>query len=335
MRINYKVGLMSEPKVVIIIPSYNGVDVVYKGKPVLKHCLDSMKKTSYKNYKILISDDCSTDNSVEYVRKNWPYVNVIRRKKNGGYEANANTGIKYALKHMRFDYVVMLNNDIIIRDGRWLSKLVSLAESDENIGLVGCNIIYPNGKTQGNVIRLKDKFSLQVIGKSEKDYQQYSKIKDAHVISGVVQVIKRKTIKIVGLMDENFINGYDDEDYCFRIKKAGLRLVYDGKVKVVHLQSMTLKNTVSRVSTVSKRTYNNSRNSFYFLRKHRSECGYVRLPVWYCIYFLSQLIYVGMENGESNFSDIRLRENLGFNLKSVIKAFVDSFRLKFPEEGIA
>lgn len=323
--------MMTEPKVVIIIPSYNGVDVVYKGKPVLKHCLDSLKKTSYKNYTVLVSDDCSTDNSVSYVRGNWPYVKVIRRKKNGGYAENANTGLRYAIKHMQFDYVVMLNNDIIITDRGWLRKLIELAESDDGIGLVGCNLIYPNGKTQGNVIRFTDRFSLHILGKSESDYRRYSMTREAQVISGAVQVIKRKTIEAVGLMDTNFINGYDDEDYCLRIRKTGLKLIYDGKVRVVHLQNMTLKSTNSRVSTPSKRVYNNSRNQFYFLRKHRSECGYLRVPIWYLIYYLSAIINVGMQDGESDFSKIGLKKGFWFNMKSVTKAFVDSYRLKIPE----
>ena len=324
-------NIASEPKVVIIIPSYNGVDVVYKGKPVLKHCLDSLKRTSYKNYTVLVSDDCSTDNSVSYIRKNWPYVKVVRRERNGGYAENANTGLRYALRHIQFDYAVMLNNDIIITDRGWLRKLVALAESEDDIGIVGCNLVYPNGKTQGNVIRFTDKFSLRILGKSEQDYSQYSRIREAQVISGAVQVIKRKTIDMIGIMDTNFINGYDDEDYCFRSRKHGLKLVYDGKVRVVHLQNMTLKSTNSRVSTPSKKVYNNARNQFYFLRKHRSECGYLRVPIWYLIYFLSAFIHVGMQNGESNFSEIRLKSGFWFNFRSVTKAFFDSYRLKIPE----
>ena len=96
---------MSEPRVVIIIPSYNGVDVAYKGQPVLKHCLGSLKKTAYKNYAILVSDDCSTDSSVE--------------------------------------------------------------------GMAGSNLTYPNGKTQGNVIHFKDRFSLRTLGKSEAGPHEY------------------------------------------------------------------------------------------------------------------------------------------------------------------
>ncbi len=319
---------MSKLRAVIIIPNYNGVEVTYEGKPIIKQCLDSLKKTAFRDYVVLVSDDCSTANSVDYIRKNWPDVKIIKRRENGGYAVNANTGLKHALKNIEFNYAVMLNSDIIITDPEWLGKLIKLAESDDNIGMVGCNLIYPNGRTQGNVIRFTDRFSLHILGKNEKNYREYSKVKDAHIISGAVQVIKRRTLDQVGLMDANFINGYDDEDYCLRLKKAGMRLVYDGKVKVVHLQNITIRNTKSKISNPSKKVYNNSRNAFYFLRKHRSECGYIRLPIWYCIYFLRPFVEIGTQNGEIDFSKIRLSNGFWFKLRFVTKALIDSFRLQ-------
>ena len=322
---------MSEPRVVIIIPSYNGVDVAYKGQPVLKHCLGSLKKTAYKNYAILVSDDCSTDSSVEYIKKNWHYVNITRRKKNGGYAENANTGLKYALANMKFDYAVMMNNDIIITEPDWLSKLIRLAESDHKIGIIGCNLTYPNGKTQGNVIHFKDRFSLRTLGKSETDAHGYKSVREAKTISGAIQVINKKTIDKIGIMDTNFINGYDDEDYCIRARRTGFKLVYDGKVSAIHLQNLTLRNTNSKVSTPSNRVYNNARNGFYFLRKHRTECGYFRLPIWYCIYFLRAFISIGGQNGESDFSKIGFSSRFWFNIKSVTRAMVDSFRLQIRQ----
>ena len=319
---------MSEPRVVIIIPSYNGVDVAYKGQPVLKHCLGSLKKTAYKNYAILVSDDCSTDSSVEYIKKNWHYVNITRRKKNGGYAENVNTGLKYALANMKFDYAVMMNNDIIITEPDWLGKLIRLAESDRMIGMAGCNLTYPNGKTQGNVIHFKDRFSLRTLGKSEAGPHEYKEIREARTISGAIQVIRKETLDAVGIMDTNFINGYDDEDYCIRVREAGFKLVYDGRVSAIHLQNLTLKNTNSKVSTPSSRTYNNARNGFYFLRKHGTECGYWRLPIWYGLYFFNAFISVGGQNGESDFSKLGFNRRFWFNLRSVTKALVDSFRLQ-------
>ena len=269
---------MSEPKVVVIIPNYNGVDVTYNNKPIIKQCLDSLKKTAYKNYTILVSDDCSTDNSVEYIKKNWPYVKIIMRKTNGGYVENANTGLKYFVNSKRFDYALLLDSDTIIIDKQWLKKLVDLAESQGNIGLVGCNLIYPNRKTQGSVTRFGNRFSLRTIGKNELPAVEYNKIRYAQIVPGAVHLIKRVTLTKVGLLDNNFINGYNDEDFCLRTEKAGFKVMYNGKVKIVHLQNAVIKKVSNKNNNASNKKRYNLRNSFYFLRKHGDVAG-IRLPI--------------------------------------------------------
>src|SRR5208283_355931 len=110
----------------------------FKSRPILFHCLGSLKKTRYSNYKVVMSDDSSTDSSVRYVKRKFPKVDVIVSKPNGGYTKAANFGIKYAIKKYDPDYVLMTCNGIIITDGDWLKKLVSVAESDSKTGIVGC-----------------------------------------------------------------------------------------------------------------------------------------------------------------------------------------------------
>ncbi len=320
---------MQEPNVLIIIPNYNGVSVEYKSKPIIKQCLDSLKKTSYRNYSVLVTDDLSTDNSVNYIKKNYPYVKIIKRASNSGYTENANTGLRYFIKNKHFDYALLLDSDTIIIYKNWLKELINLAVKEKDAGIVGCNLVYPDGNTQGNVTRFKDRFSLRIIGKNEVHKSEYNSIRDAQIVPGAMHLIKRSTLEKIGFLDCNFVNGYNDEDYCLRVKKSGLRVLYNGKVKVTHLQNFTIKNTNNNKGSTSKK-YNSLRNSFYFLRKHKDVVGISRLPVWYLIYFLSGITVSDAKSGEVRLSSIRINKNIKTNVSITIKALIDSFRLKIP-----
>lgn len=114
------------PKVSIIILNYNG-------RKYLRDCLGSIEKnTNYPNYEVIMVDNGSTDDSVEFVRKNFPWVKIIEVRKNKGFAAGNNIGIR----HTKSDYVFLLNPDTIVQQG-WLSKAIETAESDPTIGIVG------------------------------------------------------------------------------------------------------------------------------------------------------------------------------------------------------
>ncbi|MEM4325816.1 MAG: glycosyltransferase family 2 protein, partial [Candidatus Pacearchaeota archaeon] len=124
------------PFVAIIIVNLNK-------KEILKKCLDSLyKKTKYKNYVVIVSDNGSTDGSVEMIKKEFKRVDLIENRKNLGFALANNVAVDYALRKYNPDYFFLLNNDTKIIQKDWLTKLVETAESDERIGIVGCNLIY-------------------------------------------------------------------------------------------------------------------------------------------------------------------------------------------------
>jgi len=127
---------MNYPFVSIIITNYNG-------KRFLKNCLSSVLKQSYpKNkFKIIVVDDASTDDSVKYVKENFPKVKVLSLKKNVGYAGANNAGYKIA----KGRYVILLNNDTIVPKN-WLKPLVETAESDDNVAAVSSMPFYPGRK---------------------------------------------------------------------------------------------------------------------------------------------------------------------------------------------
>jgi len=93
---------MSNSKISLIIPHWNGIDV-------LSECLDSLAQTEYSNFEIIVVDNASTDGSPDWVSLNFPQIKLIENNQNYGYAGRCNRGAKVASG----DYLVFLNNDTV------------------------------------------------------------------------------------------------------------------------------------------------------------------------------------------------------------------------------
>src|SRR5674476_78386 len=91
------------PLVFVIVINYNGINY-------LKTCLSSLEQQTYPNYKIIVFDNASTDNSAEFIKQNFPDIKLIQSEENFGFAKGNNIAIKLAL-NQKSDYVFLLNND--------------------------------------------------------------------------------------------------------------------------------------------------------------------------------------------------------------------------------
>lgn len=315
---------MRIPKVAIIIPNYNGASILYKGKPVIKNCLDALKNTSYKNYTIVIPDDCSTDNSLEYLKKNYPYVSIIKNNVNGGYAKNTNSGIRFAIKKFDPDYVVQYNDDVIIKDKRWLDKLVEIAEKESDVGLVGCKLIYPNGRIQSTEYNVRS--VPRYIGRSEPDNGQYDYIRETSGVNAALVLMRRKLIDKIGILDENYYMGFDDADYMIRAKQAGYKIIYDGKLEVTHLESMTNVDSIS-----DRRFYLCQVGYVYFAFKHLNAPQKVNAV----LHELAGAVFtIDAQNDTRGLAHLRFRNKpvwrLGVSIKAIFKGYSTYVNSKKP-----
>jgi GT2 family glycosyltransferase len=256
------------PEVCIIILNWNG-------KELLKDCLSSLfKVTDYPNYKVIVVDNGSTDGSVEYVKKNFPQVDVLPLDKNYGFAEGNNKGIKYALKKYKPKYILLLNNDTKIIQKDWLKKLVETAESDKKIGIVGPKLIYPDGRIQHiwtivNPYRLQ--FFITNYKRGEKDSKKFSILKEVDALSAACVLIKKEVIEKIGLLDESFTPFWlEDTDFFIRAKNSGFKLIYNGKVKVVHFEGVSTKKYAKRKDLTENKNvfFIQRKNMLYFLLKH-------------------------------------------------------------------
>src|SRR5438093_1271949 len=90
--------------VCIVIPNYNGIEH-------LKTCLESLRSQTYKEFKIILVDNNSSDESIEFVQEHYPGIEIIQLSYNSGFAKAVNIGIQYSLENYNSDFVTLLNND--------------------------------------------------------------------------------------------------------------------------------------------------------------------------------------------------------------------------------
>ncbi len=243
------VELINMKRVVIIILNYNGLAIKFKGRGIIQLCLEHLMRTNYDNYRIVVEDDHSTDRSIEYLRsKN---VDLIALKKNLYHiSRECNIGIMHSLRKYHPDYIVLLNDDIIIKDRNWLTKLVNAAETT-GAGVVGCNLVEPTNAEE-----------------HEQQNRPYDhRTDEVESVIGACMLISKEALKTVGMFDEEFLSGEEDLDYCLRVKAAGLKVIRNNQVNLIHLEGIsTIKQKGTRV--VEWRFYGDSISKIHFIKKH-------------------------------------------------------------------
>lgn len=203
---------------------YDMVSVIivnYNGKKLIKECLDALFKISYPENKleVMVVDNASTDGSAKYIRSNYRKVKVIQSQVNN-YCRSCNIGITNA----RGDYIVLLNNDVIVKK-QWLSRLVKVMEGDPSIGALTSKLLREDGTIQNVGHYELPNFYWEERGAGKKS-SEYNSVSEIDSISGACILYRKKALEQVGLLDEDFVMFGEDVDMCIRLKQKGWKLVY-------------------------------------------------------------------------------------------------------------
>lgn len=233
---------------------------MYEGKPILNRCLGTLAETDYGNLEVVLADASSSDDSVQFVQNNFTGTEIVLTK-NIGYAHANNRAIEFAFERFpTLRYVLLLNNDLIFNEPFWLRRLVSVADSSNRIGIVGCELRYPNGSVQHGGGRF-DKFGrLLPPGEGLRsgcvDY-----------VTGAVFLVKREVLERIGLFDEVYCPIYWDEtDFCARARKQGYLVHFEAGTKIIHLESHTTRGRVLEAGWKRETVYSLShRNKYIYL----------------------------------------------------------------------
>ena len=245
-------------KLSVVIVNYNGYEDTVA-------CVNSIIKSEYKNFKIILVDNASDDKKTIYDDK---FLNdncdIIYNNHNLGFSDGNNAGIKYAKQKYNSEYFLLLNNDTVINVDT-LGNLIEAADNVTNLGLMTGRILYfstPNYIwAAGGIFDYNTGIADQpAFGKKNSD--GYATLEETSFCTGCVMLITNEVIDNIGYLDDSYFMYAEDTDYCCRVMNAGYKLYYCGKAIVYHKVSAS----TGQSSNLSQ--YYNIRNNFYIIKRY-------------------------------------------------------------------
>lgn len=240
----------------------------WNGKKLLEQFLPSVMQYS-DGAKIYVADNASPDDSVDFIKANYPQVEIIQNTENGGYAKGYNDALPYVSKSI----LCLLNSDIEVTEN-WLQPIVDAYNSDIEIGIIQPKILDFKQKTHfeyaGAAGGFIDKYGYpfcrgRIFDTIEKDDGQYDGNSEIFWASGACFFIKNQLFKTLNGFDESYFAHMEEIDLCWRAFNQGKKNYYVSDSKVFHVGGATLQNTNS------KKTFLNFRNSLFTLVKNTDK----------------------------------------------------------------
>lgn len=256
-------------RVVIVVPSFRDADRV-------QTLVASIRKTVPRGMaRIVVADDASGPEHLAELRQ-IDGIEVVAGEQNAGFAANVNRGLRAAEGE---DDVVVLNSDVEARPG-WLACLQYAASQEEDVGIVGAQLLYPDGRIQfGGTMRNRDApewFDHRYRFKPE-GWGPACQAGPALAVTGACMYVRREVIERVGLLDERYPMAYEDVDWCLRAWQAGFRVLYFPAARLVHHESVTRGTDVGERELASQRYFWERWGDFFDAREVRTAEGKLRI----------------------------------------------------------
>ncbi len=270
---------MSEfPSVAILIVTWNG-------EKLLREFLPSVVNTNYPNFTIYLADNASQDNSLAFVRENFPQVKIFEFSENYGFAKGNNKALQYISE----DLILLLNNDVKVSPD-FLSLLVNYLQENPEVGIIQPAILSykePDkfehaGAAGGLIDALGYPFCRgRVLMKTEKNTGQYPASKELFWTGGACMLFKKEILqKNQYLFDEKFWAHMEELDFCWRAQRNGYKIACEPRSKVWHLGGGSLPYASQR------KLFLNFRNNLLLLAKN--------LPVYQFYIIFLRLILDGL-----------------------------------------
>ncbi|MCR5013498.1 MAG: glycosyltransferase family 2 protein [Bacteroidales bacterium] len=247
-------------KVAVVILNYNGRKFLEQFLPnVIENTDDALAD-------IVVADNASTDDSVEFMKEHFPGIRLIVNDFNGGFA----TGYNVALKQVEAEYFVLLNSDIEVTP-RWIEPVVDLMDSDPSIAACQPKILsyfdrdkFEYAGASGGFI---DQYGYpfcrgRLFQHLETDQGQYDDVKEVFWATGACMFVRADLYLQNGGLDDSFFAHMEEIDFCWRMKNMGFKIYCCPLSKVYHIGGGTLPKNSPR------KTYLNFRNNLSLLYKN-------------------------------------------------------------------
>lgn len=240
----------------VVVPNYNG-------SALLRRYLPSVRDALGDSSRVIVVDDCSSDDSLDVLRSEFAWVDVIARKANAGFSVTVNEGLRAA----RTDLVVLLNNDVQVEPG--FMEAIAPVFDDPGVFAVSPRIITNSlgGIDDGAKTGIWHHGMLWV-----DNLQGVDEVRPILYTSGGASVYRREMLAELDWFDEAYSPfNWEDVDLGYRAWKRGWRSMFQPAASVLHEHSATL----SKLKICHSRTIS-TRNSLLFLWRNIDDCRLVR-----------------------------------------------------------
>lgn len=250
--------MINYPKVSVVILNWNG-------RFFLEKFLPSVYNSTYPNIEFVIGDNGSTDDSLDFVKANYPQIRIIQNDQNYGFAG----GYNKVLEQVKADYYILLNSDVEVTT-HWIEPVIEMMER-ENYVAAQPKIRAFHKKTHfehaGGAGGYLDKWGYpfcrgRILHVTEEDRGQYDTEEEIFWATGAALFIKSSAWREAQGFDADFFAHMEEIDLCWRLKRLGHKIGYCPKSTVYHVGGGTLQ------TSNPKKTYLNFRNNLFMLHKN-------------------------------------------------------------------
>lgn len=264
----------------IVILNYNTVDLTRK----CLHTVFASKRETY-TMEVIVCDNGSTDASCEMIRKEFPKVMLIENKKNLGFAAGNNPGMRLA----KGRYILILNTDTEMPTNT-LRVCLEFMDKHPDVGASTCKLLLSDGSMDPACHRgfptpwasltymtgLERLFpKSRIFAQYHQGYKDLNTIHEVDCIVGAFFLIRREIIKKVGFLDEDYFMYAEDIDYCYRIREAGWKIMYNPRVTMLHKKKQSGRAHFLRKRRVTTEIYFHTYNWLFYKKHYAKKYGLI------------------------------------------------------------
>lgn len=279
----------NEGRVAVVIVNYNG-------EAYLADCLGALSRQTFRDFFVVLFDNGSTDGSIELVEREYPEVELIRSGVNLGFAAGNNRAIERALAGDLPEYVLTLNNDVVLGD-RCLELLVDTMDSSPD-DVWSCQpkmYFFDDGSGErlfnnAGIVVWRDGSAFNR-GINQTDRGQYDHDTDIFGTCAGASLYRRSALEEVGLFDEDFFTYLEDVDIAWRGRLAGYRSLLCPGAVCRHRHGASGVDPAGKISRLE-------RNRVWVLLKNYSVLDIIISPL-FTLYRYARLALAGLSKGKA------------------------------------
>ncbi|WP_111708384.1 glycosyltransferase family 2 protein [Lutibacter citreus] len=247
-------------KIALVILNWNGKELLEKFLPSI------IKYSNIDNVEIVLADNASTDDSINFIKNNYPSVTIVENEKNGGYSKGYND----ALKKVKADIYGLVNSDLEVTEN-WLTPIISIFKNEPETVITQPKILdYKNkqyfehaGAAGGFIDKYGYPFCRgRIFSELEKDTNQFNDISEIFWASGACFFVRSKVFNDLNGFDEDYFSHQEEIDLCWKVQNLNYKIKYIGTSTIYHVGAATLK------EESPQKTFLNFRNSLFTLLKN-------------------------------------------------------------------